>query len=509
MDGSSYGQVPMDPQVRPDEVNPKLFGSHMPLEEGSQRIQKATYSPDQSSSVSDEDSDDTETTDGAPNEVVADPLSVTARAEDLLPHIDGKGFPSFDPHQIHGNHFIPFPGIHPNFYQQQPVTVDNHNSTSTSDCGTSSDFSDNSGSTTESSNVNEINPNPLHAHPGMQNFNQFVNMQQNSEMLQRIYSCYPGNFGGQQNVFQGQSWPPPVPVVPGLPQMPQFRPQRPSAVAPVAEEVSDEDLARRITVSLGNENIWKRFEKVQTEMIITKNGRNLFPKLTFKVQGLEPQNCYLMFLFFRRVSENKYKYSRGEWVSAGKADELEGTPPVPHGDNVNFPKGQEWMHNEVSFAKLKLTNSLIDWFIYLICFKVVLRSMHKYRPVLRILRFNPVSNQFSQLMDKDIESAEFIAVTAYQNSEVTSVKIEQNPFAKGFREGGRKRTGSALDPLPAKQPNVPFMMSNLLNNSQNMLPLTNYFQSLPPPLNLPGYYGYNPMPQNPMFQSQFMYPFPN
>ena len=84
--------------------------------------------------------------------------------------------------------------------------------------------------------------------------------------------------------------------------------------------------------------------------------RNLFPKLLFKVQGLEPQNCYLMFLFFRRVSENKYKYSRGEWVSAGKADELEGTPPVPHADNVNFPKGQEWMHNDVSFAKLKLTN---------------------------------------------------------------------------------------------------------------------------------------------------------
>ena len=140
--------------------------------------------------------------------------------------------------------------------------------------------------------------------------------------------------------------------------------------------------------------------------------------------------------------------------------------------------------------------------------------MHKYRPVLRILRFNPVNNQFSQLMDKDIESAEFIAVTAYQNSEVTSVKIEQNPFAKGFREGGRKRSASSQDSVPAKQPNVPFMMSNLLNNSQNMLPLTNYFHSLPPPLNIPGYYGYSapglpPMPQNPMFQSQFMYPFPN
>lgn len=38
---------------------------------------------------------------------------------------------------------------------------------------------------------------------------------------------------------------------------------------------------------------------------------------------------------------------------------------------------------------------------------------------------------------------EFIAVTAYQNNEVTQLKICHNPFAKGFREGSerdRKRT---------------------------------------------------------------------
>ncbi|KHJ85277.1 T-box, partial [Oesophagostomum dentatum] len=41
------------------------------------------------------------------------------------------------------------------------------------------------------------------------------------------------------------------------------------------------------------------------------------------------------------------------------------------------------------------------------------------------------------------EFTEFIAVTAYQNNEVTQLKISHNPFAKGFREGSerdRKRT---------------------------------------------------------------------
>lgn len=267
MDGNSYGQAPVDTQIRPEALDPKCFVNCMNLE-GHQRIQKPNYSPDQSSSVSDEDSDDTETTDGAATEPMTDPLSVTARAEDLIPHLDPKvAFQGFDA-QLHGNQFVPFPGIHPNFYQPAALPLDNHNSTSTSDCGTSSDYSDNSGSANES-NINEVNPNALQ-NPAMPNFNQFMNMQQSSEMLQRIYSCYPNNFPGQQNVFPTQNWPPQVPVVPGLPPL---RPQRPSAVAPVAEDISDEDLARRITVTLGNENIWKRFEKVQTEMIITKNGR--------------------------------------------------------------------------------------------------------------------------------------------------------------------------------------------------------------------------------------------
>ena len=33
-----------------------------------------------------------------------------------------------------------------------------------------------------------------------------------------------------------------------------------------------------------------------------------------------------------------------------------------------------------------------------------------------------------------IPDTEFMAVTAYQNSEVTKLKIEKNPFAKGFRD---------------------------------------------------------------------------
>ena len=33
-----------------------------------------------------------------------------------------------------------------------------------------------------------------------------------------------------------------------------------------------------------------------------------------------------------------------------------------------------------------------------------------------------------------IPDTEFMAVTAYQNSKVTQLKIDKNPFAKGFRD---------------------------------------------------------------------------
>ena len=52
-------------------------------------------------------------------------------------------------------------------------------------------------------------------------------------------------------------------------------------------------------------------------------------------------------------------------------------------------------------------------------------------------------------------STAFIAVTAYQNSQVTKLKIAHNPFAKGFRERQtvptRKRVSDGNEPLEAKR----------------------------------------------------------
>ncbi|VDP71121.1 unnamed protein product [Echinostoma caproni] len=66
--------------------------------------------------------------------------------------------------------------------------------------------------------------------------------------------------------------------------------------------------------------------------------------------------------------------------------------------------------------------------------------MHKYIPRFHIVRADHTAklNQcdFTTLV---FDETEFIAVTAYQNERITQLKIDNNPFAKGFRDNGTGR----------------------------------------------------------------------
>ncbi|TGZ56265.1 T-box protein 2 [Temnothorax longispinosus] len=96
------------------------------------------------------------------------------------------------------------------------------------------------------------------------------------------------------------------------------------------------------------------------------------------------------------------------------------------------------MDNPISFNKLKLTNNINDPNI-----NVVLTSTHKYVPEIWIVRCFDVKN-YNELFTNPtalfaFKETEYIAVTAYQNQNITKLKINNNPFAKGFRETGQSR----------------------------------------------------------------------
>ena len=59
----------------------------------------------------------------------------------------------------------------------------------------------------------------------------------------------------------------------------------------------------------------------------------------------------------------------------------------------------------------------------------MLNSLHKYEPRVHLVR---VGSDQRQVVTYPFPETQFIAVTAYQNEEVTSLKIKYNPFAKAF-----------------------------------------------------------------------------
>lgn len=59
----------------------------------------------------------------------------------------------------------------------------------------------------------------------------------------------------------------------------------------------------------------------------------------------------------------------------------------------------------------------------------MLNSLHKYEPRVHLVR---VGTEQRRVVTYQFPETQFIAVTAYQNEEVTSLKIKYNPFAKAF-----------------------------------------------------------------------------
>lgn len=110
-----------------------------------------------------------------------------------------------------------------------------------------------------------------------------------------------------------------------------------------------------------------------------------------------------------------------EQVPGGKAEAPPNNPVYVHPESPNF--GAHWMKEPISFAKVKLTNKTNG------NGQIMLNSLHKYEPRVHLVR---VGTDQRQVVTYPFPETQFIAVTAYQNEEVTSLKIKYNPFAKAF-----------------------------------------------------------------------------
>ncbi|KAM8826042.1 eomesodermin-like [Synchiropus picturatus] len=191
----------------------------------------------------------------------------------------------------------------------------------------------------------------------------------------------------------------------------------------------------RAQVYLCNRPLWLKFHRHQTEMIITKQGRRMFPFLSFNIAGLNLTSQYNVFVEVVLADPNHWRFQGGKWVTCGKADNnSQGNKIYIHPESPNT--GAHWMRQEISFSKLKLTNN--KGTNPSTSQMIVLQSLHKYQPRLHIVEvtddgLDSVASE-TKTQSFTFPETQFIAVTAYQNTDITQLKIDHNPFAKGFRD---------------------------------------------------------------------------
>ena len=172
--------------------------------------------------------------------------------------------------------------------------------------------------------------------------------------------------------------------------------------------------------------------------------RRMFPTVRVSFSGpMRHQTAadrYAVLLDIIPLDNRRYRYAyhRSAWLVAGKADP---PPPARLYSHPDTPLGPDALRRQViSFEKIKLTNNEMDK-----TGQIVLNSMHRYQPRIHLVRIGPnqsVPTSPAELQELDHKTfvfpeTIFTAVTAYQNQLITKLKIDSNPFAKGFRDSSR------------------------------------------------------------------------
>ena len=157
--------------------------------------------------------------------------------------------------------------------------------------------------------------------------------------------------------------------------------KQPKIEPPLVDPSVPTDLGT-IDLTLSNRELWHKFNSHTTEMIITKQGRRMFPTLQYELRGLEANRQYEVFIDLALAEETAWKFQAGKWVACGASQQTQSAKASGH--SVYFhPEspntGAFWMKSEIIFSKLKLTNNKVSPDGH-----CLLSSMHKYVPRIHI-----------------------------------------------------------------------------------------------------------------------------
>ncbi|GAA51661.1 T-box brain protein 1 [Clonorchis sinensis] len=226
-----------------------------------------------------------------------------------------------------------------------------------------------------------------------------------------------------------------------------------------------------IQLRLRDLKVWLELYTFGTEMIATNTGRRVFPSLSLQVSGLDPNEEYIFALEMLLVRPHIYRHQAGQWVISSQTDDnkpAERSCKRLYVQEDSPKSGAYWMESGVNFSKMKITNSKLQKNPSMIN----VSSMRQYIPRFSVFRltkslmnnldgsgyristagWKDTQNNPELVGSYVIPGTQFYTVTAYQNPDVIRVKIDNNPFAKGFRN--RKFTNEFEDFIGTKVDNT-------------------------------------------------------
>ena len=134
-------------------------------------------------------------------------------------------------------------------------------------------------------------------------------------------------------------------------------------------------------------------------------------------------------------------------VPGGTAEPAPPDPIYRHPSSPNY--GANWTRETVVFDNIKLSNKTSSSSASGEGKKIALNSLHRYEPRVHVIKFSDPGREEGNVKRvewdfvQSFPPARFITVTAYQNEDVTGLKVKYNRYAKGKSKNGKAKEAVA------------------------------------------------------------------
>ncbi|EGT38152.1 hypothetical protein CAEBREN_15723 [Caenorhabditis brenneri] len=202
-----------------------------------------------------------------------------------------------------------------------------------------------------------------------------------------------------------------------------------------------------VTVELRDKDLWSAFYDKSNEMIMTIWGKEIFPRLSFKVNGLKCEGRYQWSIRLVRTTLflKKWDSKSKNW----KITKKEGQGPQESIENFSqINLGSAWMNGGVNYEKVQIYNvpgaekmkkmtmeQKKEW-EEKTKGKMALTSFCTYQPVLTLYEIccNGRAMMATHRGEFRMAETEFVAVTEYRNEEIKKLKIVHTPYIDKTRK---------------------------------------------------------------------------